>query len=60
MRKKTLCKVITGITADAVRTAFDAWQNLHVSQGGESKITVVSTAMYDNSNLLVFYYVNPL
>jgi hypothetical protein len=54
------CAVITGATADAMKTAFDLW-----NRGGESfsagmdRKVIVCTTLFDATHLLVFYYVPP-
>jgi hypothetical protein len=52
------CAIITGVTAIAMREAFNIW-----NRGGEAydasmkRKVIVSTLLYDATTMLVFYYV---
>jgi hypothetical protein len=56
MGKTVLCEVIEGITADAMRLAFDTWNVGGEATGRKSKKMIVSVVLFDATHLLVFYY----
>jgi len=53
------CVVLDGITADAIKTAFDDWNRLFWPYGNDKKKVVLSATMFGVTNLIVFYYVIP-
>lgn len=50
------CVVISGVTAAAIKTGFDAWRNAFVPFGNLEKAEVISCAMFGVTDLIVFYY----
>jgi hypothetical protein len=50
------CVIISGVTAAAIKIAFDTWRDQWVSRGNSERAVVVSATMFGVTDLIVFYF----
>lgn len=56
--KNVECVVISGASAAAIKTGFDAWREKFLPLGQTKKAEVISCAMFGATDLIVFYCID--